>query len=67
MSAFLSMWMSNTATAAMMVSLLNPLIEGRPRGDRLAQRLILAVAFGANIGGLGTPIGTPPTRSRSER
>lgn len=60
MSAFLGMWMSNTATAAMMLSLLNPLIEGRPRGVPLAQRLILAVAFGANIGGLGTPIGTPP-------
>ena len=60
LSAVFSMWMSNTATAAMMLSLLNPLIADRPRGDRLAQSMILAVAFGANIGGLGTPIGTPP-------
>lgn len=60
LSAFFSMWMSNTATAAMMLSLLNPLMIDRPRDDRLAQRLILAVAFGANIGGLATPIGTPP-------
>jgi sodium-dependent dicarboxylate transporter 2/3/5 len=54
------MWMSNTATAAMMLSLVKPLIADRPRGERLTQRVILAVAFGANIGGLGTPIGTPP-------
>ena len=60
LTAFFSMWMSNTATAAMMLSLLGPLIAGRPIGDRLAQSLILAVAFGANIGGIGTPIGTPP-------
>jgi sodium-dependent dicarboxylate transporter 2/3/5 len=60
LSAFFSMWMSNTATAAMMLSLVKPLIADRPRGERLTQRVILAVAFGANIGGLGTPIGTPP-------
>lgn len=60
LSAFLSMWMSNTATAAMMLSLLNPILAGRGRGDRLAQGLTLAVAFGANIGGIATPIGTPP-------
>jgi sodium-dependent dicarboxylate transporter 2/3/5 len=60
LSAFFSMWMSNTAAAAMMLSLVRPLIADRPRGDRLTQRMILAVAFGANIGGLGTPIGTPP-------
>jgi sodium-dependent dicarboxylate transporter 2/3/5 len=44
----------------MMLSLLAPILAGRPIGDRLAQSLILAVAFGANIGGIGTPIGTPP-------
>ncbi|MCC7243536.1 MAG: SLC13/DASS family transporter [Acidobacteria bacterium] len=60
LSAFFSMWMSNTATAAMMLSLLKPLLADRPHADRLSQRVILAVAFGANIGGLGTPIGTPP-------
>jgi len=60
LSAFFSMWMSNTATAAMMLSLVKPLVADRPRGERLTQRVILAVAFGANIGGLGTPIGTPP-------
>ena len=60
LSAFFSMWMSNTATAAMMLAMLGPLMADRPIGDRLVQRLILAVAFGANIGGIGTPIGTPP-------
>ncbi len=60
LSALLSMWMSNTATAAMMLSLINPVVAARPPGDRFAQALILAVAFGANIGGVGTPIGSPP-------
>jgi solute carrier family 13 (sodium-dependent dicarboxylate transporter), member 2/3/5 len=59
-SAFFSMWMSNTATAAMMLALIAPLIRDLPEDDRYVRGLVLAVAFGANIGGLGTPIGTPP-------
>jgi len=55
-----SMWMSNTATAAMMLALAAPLLAVCPPGDRFRKALLLAVAFGANIGGLGTPIASPP-------
>ncbi|MEZ5318363.1 MAG: DASS family sodium-coupled anion symporter [Vicinamibacterales bacterium] len=60
LSAFLSMWMSNTATAAMMIALSGPIRDQLPPGHRFRMALVLAIAFGANIGGIGTPIGTPP-------
>ena len=59
-SAFFSMWMSNTATAAMMIAILRPIVAQLPADDRYHRGLILAVPFGANIGGVGTPIGSPP-------
>lgn len=59
-TAFLSMWMSNTATAAMMLGLSLPLVAGVDPRDPIRRALPLAVAIGANLGGLGTPIGTPP-------
>ena len=59
-SAFFSMWMSNTATAAMMIAILRPILSQLPANDRYHRGLVLAVPFGANIGGVGTPIGTPP-------
>mgnify|MGYP001819543696 CR=1 FL=1 len=59
-SAFFSMWMSNTATAAMMIAILRPILKQLPADDRYHRGLVLAVPFGANIGGVGTPIGTPP-------
>jgi sodium-dependent dicarboxylate transporter 2/3/5 len=59
-SAFFSMWMSNTATTAMMLALIAPLIRDLPDDDRYVRALVLAVPFGANIGGVGTPIGTAP-------
>lgn len=58
-TVFLSMWMSNTATAAMLLAILMPALrESRP--DRFHKALILAVAFGTSLGGMATPIGTPP-------
>ena len=60
MSAFFSMWMSNTATSAMMIAVIAPLLSGISSEDRFRSGLLLAVAFGANLGGLATPIGTPP-------
>lgn len=59
-SAFFSMWMSNTATAAMMIAILRPILAQLPADDKYHRGIVLAVPFGANIGGVGTPIGTPP-------
>lgn len=55
-----SMFMSNTATTAMMLSILTPVIAvfGPKDSGRIAFALCIPVA--ANIGGIGTPIGTPP-------
>ncbi|MBE7538953.1 MAG: SLC13/DASS family transporter [Opitutaceae bacterium] len=54
------MWMSNTATAAMMLALLTPAIAGMPRQEPFRKALILGVAFSANLSGLCTPIASPP-------
>ncbi len=59
-TAFFSMWMSNTATAVMMLAIIAPLLRAMPEDDKFHRAVILAVPFGANIGGIGTPIGTPP-------
>lgn len=58
--SFLSMWMSNTATAAMMLTIVFPLIRKMPEGHKFRIALVLAIPFACNIGGIGTPIGTPP-------
>ncbi len=65
-AAALSMWISNTATTAMMfpigVSLLHSLetLGGRAVSPAFASALLLSNAFAASVGGLGTPVGTPP-------
>ena len=55
-----SMFMSNTATAAMMLTFLTPVLATLPKdgGGRIS--LALAIPIAANIGGMGAPIGTPP-------
>src|SRR5687768_8483822 len=58
-SAVLSMWLSNTATAVMMLPIALAVIN-ESQDKNLAAPLLLAIAYGCNIGGLGTPIGTPP-------
>lgn len=69
-TAVLSMWMSNIAAAAMMMTTLRPLF-GRPAAGggvvlesaddaRFRTALLLGVAFAADFGGIGTPIGTGP-------
>tara|TARA_R110002049_G_scaffold288534_1_gene471110 strand:+ start:25803 stop:27236 length:1434 start_codon:yes stop_codon:yes gene_type:complete len=59
-TAFLSMWLSNTATAAMMLALCLPIVHRFPQDDRYRKAVLLSVPFAANVGGLGTPIGSPP-------
>jgi sodium-dependent dicarboxylate transporter 2/3/5 len=68
-AAGLSMWVSNTATAVMMLPVAQSvidLLETRPSGAPESERrgfplaLLLGIAYGASIGGVATPIGTPP-------
>ncbi|MDE5572149.1 MAG: anion permease, partial [Muribaculaceae bacterium] len=55
-----SMFISNTATAAMMLTFLAPVLKALPADGKGKIGLALAIPIGANIGGIGTPIGTPP-------
>ncbi|MGI8908026.1 MAG: SLC13 family permease [Candidatus Sumerlaeaceae bacterium] len=72
-AAFLSMWLSNTATTAMLLPVASGILgevaglESKrlghtvdPRRLRLATGLMLMLAYSASVGGIGTPIGTPP-------
>ncbi len=66
-AAGLSMWVSNTATAVMMlpigisvIGLLDERAGGDPAAERFAPCLLLGLAYGCSIGGVATLIGTPP-------
>ncbi|MDO5450525.1 MAG: SLC13 family permease [Akkermansia sp.] len=59
-TALFSMFMSNTATAAMMIAILTPVLALLPQSDRGRIAFALCIPLGANIGGMGSPIGTPP-------
>ena len=56
----MSMFMSNTATAAMMLAFLTPVLKTLPVDGGGRVSLAMSIPIAANIGGLGTPIGTPP-------
>lgn len=68
-SAFLSMWISNTATAMLMVPILISIIHkleqvnGRARAKHFSVGLLLSIAYGCSIGGIATLVGTPPNLS----
>lgn len=55
-----SMFISNTATAAMMLTFLTPVFKSLPANGKGRIALTMAIPIGANFGGMGTPIGTPP-------
>ena len=62
-TGFISMWISNTATAAMMypiVLAIIPLFGTDRDGQRTRTALLLGLAYAASIGGMGTLLGTPP-------
>lgn len=59
-TAICSMFMSNTATAAMMLTILSPVLATLPSNGKGRIALALAIPVAANVGGIGTPIGTPP-------
>ena len=65
-TAFVSMWISNTATAVMMLPLASAVLdlarrEAPAESAPLGRALMLGVAYAASIGGIATLIGTPPT------
>ena len=55
-----SMFVSNTATAAMMLTFLTPVFAALPANGKGRIALTMSIPVAANIGGMGTPIGTPP-------
>lgn len=63
---FLSMWISNTAAALMMVANITALVEtledhyGKKKMASFSKAVMIGIAFACNIGGFGTLIGTPP-------
>ena len=64
LAAVLSMWVSNSATTAMLfpiaLGVLGTMEGQRGRSTPLARSLLLACAYGASVGGIGTPVGSPP-------
>ncbi|MFB3905757.1 MAG: DASS family sodium-coupled anion symporter [Acidobacteriota bacterium] len=64
----ISMWISNTATTAMLApigvgiigTMARAAANGPRTGDRFASGFLLMAAYAASAGGIGTPIGTPP-------
>ena len=58
-AAFLSMWISNTATSLMLLPIALATLEN-VQSRRLKIGLLLGIAYACNVGGIGTPIGTPP-------
>ena len=55
-----SMFISNTATAAMMLTFMAPVLRQMPADGKGKIALAMAIPIGANVGGIATPIGTPP-------
>lgn len=59
-TGFLSMWINSTAAVLVMLPIGLSLVKQAQGHERLGTALALAVAYGATIGGMATPVGTPP-------
>lgn len=64
-TAFISMWVSNTATTMIMLPIVTAILshadaQGYDTKNGFGTALMLMIAYGASIGGVGTPVGTPP-------
>jgi solute carrier family 13 (sodium-dependent dicarboxylate transporter), member 2/3/5 len=59
-TAVFGMWISNTATTAMMITLAGSFLAAVPEGNPFRKAITLAIPFSAGIGGLMTPISSPP-------
>ena len=59
-AALLSMWISNTATTLMLLPIAIAILSSSDDSQKLAVPLMLGIAYASSIGGLGSPIGTPP-------
>ena len=59
-TAMVSAFMSNTAATAMMMTVVLPIIAQLSPDDPFRKSIVLAIPFGANLGGIATPVGTPP-------
>ena len=59
-TALFSMFISNTATTAMMLTFLTPVFKQLPESGKGRIAMALSIPVAANLGGMGTPIGTPP-------
>lgn len=58
-AAILSMWISNTATTLMLLPIALAILAP-VKDERVATAILLGIAYAASVGGVGTPIGTPP-------
>lgn len=59
-SALLSMWISNTASTVMMLGIIGPILKDSNLSEKFRKGILLSVPFSADIGGMATPIGSPP-------
>ncbi len=58
-TAFLSMWMANTAAAAIMLPIGLAVLQ-KIKAEKYAKAVVLGIVYGTSIGGIGTLVGTPP-------